>query len=129
VRRWLATLSVIAVMAGGTSYAIAADAGTPERVAEYQADVDRFSAERERVDDEVIRPLLRPLIRDLLIPAREADTLEEARFHVNHALDVLARPGPAESVSKTIHTEVRRLGSLGLRALRRHVEDAQDDLP
>jgi hypothetical protein len=71
--------------------------------------------------DRKIRANTRPLFRQVLIPIINAPTLAEARGRAQHALDVLAAPGPADSASKRLHTAGRQATAEAKQALKRHL--------
>ena len=48
-------------------------------------------------------------------------TLAEARASAQHALDLLAAPGPADSASKRLHTAERQATAEAKQLLKRHL--------
>jgi hypothetical protein len=128
-RRFVAILGFVAVL-GGTAFAVA-DSKRPTvaeqkawlqgRLAQYKEDAAAWDARRDRFDDRAIRPL-RHRFRSLLIPIIEK-ARGGARRDARHALRVLARPGPAPSIAKRLHTRTRRFGNEAFHLLNQHVAD------
>jgi len=85
-----------------------------------RADLRRWNRSRKILDRKV-RANTRPLYRQVLIPVINAPTLAEARARAQHALDVLAAPGPADSASKRLHTAERQATAEAKQALKRHL--------
>jgi hypothetical protein len=85
-----------------------------------QTDLRRWNRSRAVLDRKV-RANTRPLFRQVLIPVINAPTLAEARARAQHALDVLAAPGPADSVAKRLHTAERQITAEAKQALKRHL--------
>jgi hypothetical protein len=130
-RRFVAILALVAVL-GVTALAGAAPVRpTPreekvwlqQQLAQYRADAKAWDARREAFDDNAIRPL-RHRFRSLLIPIVN-ETSGEARRDARYALRVLAAPGPAPSIAKSLHTRTRRFGVDGYHLLNQHVEDVR----
>ncbi|MGH2966700.1 MAG: hypothetical protein ACRDMH_15150 [Solirubrobacterales bacterium] len=94
-----------------------------ERLVQYRADAADWDAKRDALDTDVIRPL-RPLFRDLLLKIVN-ETTGQAKADAQHALDVLAAPGPAHSVAKDLHTATRRFGDEALHTLNHHIADIE----
>jgi hypothetical protein len=92
-----------------------------------QADLRRWNRSRARLDRKV-RANTRPLFRQVLIPVINASSLAEARARAQHALDVLAAPGPADSASKRLHTAERQATAQAKQALKRHLTQITDFL-
>jgi hypothetical protein len=85
-----------------------------------RSDLRRWNRSREVLDRKV-RANTRPLFRQVLIPVINASTLAEARARAQHALDVLAAPGPADSASKRLHTAERQATAEAKQVLKRHL--------
>ncbi len=128
-RRFAAILAFVAVLAG-TAFAVA-DSSRPTpgeekawlkgRQAQYQSDAAAWDAERDAFDANTIRPL-RHRFRSLLIPIIN-ETRGQARRDAQHALSVLAAPGPAPSVAKRLHTQTRRFGDDAFHLFNQHIGD------
>ena len=85
-----------------------------------RSDLRHWNRSRE-VLDRKIRANTRPLFRQVLIPVINAPTLAEARARAQHALDLLAAPGPADSASKRLHTAERQATAEAKQLLKRHL--------
>lgn len=118
MKRILSLGAAIALLAGGTAYAVASDAELLSLSDSIVASEARCSDSRDALDV-VVRANTRPLFRSLLIPVVNATSLAQAQAQGAYALDVLARPGPAPSVTKTLHEETRRTGSTCIQGIRR----------
>jgi hypothetical protein len=92
-----------------------------------QTDLRRWNRSRAVLDRKV-RANTRPLFRQVLIPVINAPTLAEARARAQHALDVLAAPGPSDSAAKRLHTTERRITAKAKQALTRHLTQTTDFL-
>jgi hypothetical protein len=123
--------ALLAVLSAGMVARAAPSAPSSPATAEVRAwledqqraergDLRRWNRSREVLDRKV-RANTRPLYRRVLIPVINAPTLAEARARAQHALDVLAAPGPADSASKRLHTAERRITAQAKQALKRHL--------
>jgi hypothetical protein len=130
-RRFVAILAFVAVM-GGTAFAVG-DYKVPTRgeekawlagrLVQYKQDLAAWERRREVFDNRTVRPL-RHRFRALLIPIID-ETRGEARRDAEHALRVLAAPGPKRSIAKRLHTRTRRFGVRAKHLLNQHVEDVR----
>jgi hypothetical protein len=121
-RTVIAAALAAAVLAGGTAYAAATDPQLASLEAEVRADEAAFEDLRESTDTR-IRAITRPLFRQLLVPVTRCTDVAQCRALGANALDVLARPGPADSVAKEVHTLTRQLGSDAVQRFRRIAAD------
>lgn len=85
-----------------------------------QVDLHRWNKNREALDKEV-RADTRTLDRRVLIPIIESPTRADAISRAQHALKVLAAPGPADSAAKRLHTKERRITDHAKQSLKRHL--------
>jgi hypothetical protein len=130
-RRVVAILAFVAIL-GGTAFAVA-DSLRPTpgqekawlggRVAQYRKDIAAWDARRDAFDARTIRPL-RHRFRSLLVPIVN-ETRGRAKRDAQHALRVLAAPGPAYSVAKSLHTRTRRFGDDAIHLLNQHLGDVR----
>lgn len=116
---------VLALSVAGIAYGAASDADLETLAAEFRADEIAFEQTRDDLDA-IVRANTRPLFRSLLVPLTSCATVGDCRAQAAHALDVLARPGPADSVAKTLHTATRQAGAQATQILRRHIARAED---
>ncbi|MGH2965541.1 MAG: hypothetical protein ACRDMH_09185 [Solirubrobacterales bacterium] len=133
-RRSVAILAFVAVL--GVSAFAAADSLRPtpreekawlqSQLGQYKADAAAWDRRREVFDHNTIRPL-RHRFRSLLIPIIN-ETGGEARRDAQHALRVLAAPGPKFSIAKRLHTRTRRFGDEAFHLLNRHIGDVRRQL-
>lgn len=133
-RRSVAILAFVAVL--GVSAFAAADSLRPTprqekawlqgHLAQYKADAAAWDRRREAFDHNTIRPL-RHRFRSLLIPII-SETTGKARRDAQHALRVLAAPGPKFSVAKRLHTRTRWFGDEAFHLLNQHIGDVRRQL-
>lgn len=125
----LGMLCAVAVAGGATSDPSSDEVASflADQRAKQQNDLDQWKAARADLDTK-IRADTRPLDRSVIIPIINADSLDEAHALAQHALDVLAAPGPADSASKRIHTYTRQFGALGEQMLTHHLNATTDFL-
>src|SRR5262245_614389 len=130
-RRFVAILALVAVL-GVTAFAVADSVRPTPReekvwlqgqLAQYKKDAAAWDARRDAFDHNAIRPL-RHRFRSLLIPIIN-ETRGEARRDAQHALHVLAAPGPETSVAKRLHTRTRRFGDDAFHLLNQHIGDVR----
>lgn len=95
-----------------------------QQEATLKADLVSWEAIRGALDER-IRADTRALFREVLVPITQADTLEEAKAAGQHAIDVLAAPGPADSAAKRIHVNTRRAGTEAHQILNRHLNETE----
>lgn len=124
MRRLLTAGLVLALSAAGVAYGAASDADLEALAAELRADEVAFEQTRDDLDA-IVRANTRPLFRSLLVPLTNCATVADCRTQASRALDVLARPGPADSVAKTLHTTTRQAGAQATQAMRRHIAEVE----
>ena len=127
----VSVVALIAVLAAGVMAGAATSARSAPTTAEVrawlgdqqraeQSDLRRWNRSR-RVLDRKVRANTRPLYRQVLVPVINAPTLAEAKARAQHALDVLAAPGPADSAAKRLHTAERQATAEAKQTLKRHL--------
>src|SRR5262249_38677962 len=133
-KRFVAILALVAVL-GVTTFA-AADALRPTpreekawlqgQLAQYKRDANAWDTQRDAFDHNTIRPL-RHRFRSLLVPIIN-ETSGNAKRDAQHALRVLAAPGPAFSIAKRLHTRTRRFGDDAFHLLNQHIGEVRNRL-
>ena len=130
-RRSIAILAFVAIL--GVSAFAAADSLRPTprqekawlqgQLAQYKADAAAWDTRRDAFDHNTIRPL-RDRFRSLLIPIVN-ETTGKARRDAQHALRVLAAPGPKFSIAKRLHTRTRQFGDDAFHLLNQHIGEVR----
>lgn len=118
MRRTLFLAALGSLLIAGTAYAVASDSELDALAAECRASEVEFETVREELDV-VVRANTRPLFRRLMLDLWARVDGAGEKLAVERVLATLAAPGPAPSVSKTLHEATRQAGAEGIQAIRR----------
>lgn len=100
-------------------FAVASDSQLEALLETVRAEEASFEQAREQTDV-VVRDNTRVIANRLLgAAAMRCATVTECRAVISNARLELARPGPADSAAKTVHTVTRQMGAQGIQSLRR----------